>query len=147
MNLAHVVGSQGRRGRLPAWEGFSKPPEALKSFRPLPGPDGRFHCPSCPKTYQNARHMKRHVLRHTGSRPYPCGLCGDRFGRSDILKRHYKKCAKRRGIIAGPDDHLLPRKQLGSLSNPALQKGSQLTAPGPAHGQMGHSMSSTLTAY
>lgn len=34
-------------------------------------------------------------------RPYTCGLCTDTFSRSDILKRHFHKCAERRGNPTG----------------------------------------------
>lgn len=34
-------------------------------------------------------------------RPYTCGLCKDTFSRSDILKRHFQKCADRRGNPTG----------------------------------------------
>ena len=53
----------------------------------------------------------------------------------------------RRGITAGPSDHLQFRKQPGSLANTTLQTGHQPRAPDPAHGQMGNSMSSNMTAY
>jgi len=32
-----------------------------------------------------------------------CNLCSDTFSRSDILKRHYQKCAQRRGVPEGTD--------------------------------------------
>ncbi|RAL64293.1 hypothetical protein DID88_002185 [Monilinia fructigena] len=54
----HVVGSQGRRGILPSAPG--RPQDA----------DGKFPCPHCTKTYLHAKHLKRHLLRHTGDRPY-----------------------------------------------------------------------------
>ncbi|KAI1839794.1 hypothetical protein JX266_013994 [Neoarthrinium moseri] len=32
--------------------------------------DGKFPCPQCTKTYLHAKHLKRHLLRRTGDRPY-----------------------------------------------------------------------------
>ncbi|KAF8537929.1 hypothetical protein BDD12DRAFT_688740, partial [Trichophaea hybrida] len=58
------------------------------NITPKKDKDGKFPCGECSKTYLHAKHLKRHMLRHTGIRPYECGLCGDNFSRSDILKRH-----------------------------------------------------------
>ncbi|KAF3906328.1 hypothetical protein ABW20_dc0103682 [Dactylellina cionopaga] len=64
---------------------------------PTKDANGKFPCPYCNKTYLHAKHLKRHLLRHTGDRPYQCPLCKDCFSRSDILKRHFQKCSIRRG--------------------------------------------------
>jgi len=58
---------------------------------------GKFPCLHCAKSYLHLKHLKRHLLRHTGDRPYQCVLCKDTFSRSDILKRHFGKCCIRRG--------------------------------------------------
>lgn len=63
----HVVGSQGRRGVLPAEPG--RPPVSTsggpgsKSMIPAKDADGKFPCPHCVKTYLHAKHLKRHLLR------------------------------------------------------------------------------------
>ncbi|KAK6860914.1 hypothetical protein PG995_004550 [Apiospora arundinis] len=31
---------------------------------------GKFPCPHCTNIYIHAKHLKRHLLRHTGERPY-----------------------------------------------------------------------------
>ncbi|KAL2021951.1 hypothetical protein VTK56DRAFT_6370 [Thermocarpiscus australiensis] len=101
----HVVGSQGRRGILPSAPGRPAAPAAgtaqAKSQIPQKDADGKFPCPHCTKTYLHAKHLKRHLLRHTGDRPYMCVLCHDTFSRSDILKRHFIKCSVRRGNPTG----------------------------------------------
>ncbi|KAK3369007.1 fungal-specific transcription factor domain-containing protein, partial [Lasiosphaeria ovina] len=101
----HVVGSQGRRGILPSAPGRPAAPQAgagpAKSQIPQKDADGKFPCPHCTKTYLHAKHLKRHLLRHTGDRPYMCVLCRDTFSRSDILKRHFIKCSVRRGNPTG----------------------------------------------
>ncbi|KAK1519287.1 hypothetical protein CABS01_16607 [Colletotrichum abscissum] len=102
----HVVGSQGRRGILPSAPGrpAATPAGAGKTKStviPVKDADGKFPCPHCTKTYLHAKHLKRHLLRHTGDRPYMCVLCRDTFSRSDILKRHFQKCSIRRGNPTG----------------------------------------------
>ncbi|KAK8092691.1 fungal-specific transcription factor domain-containing protein [Apiospora kogelbergensis] len=62
---------------------------------------GKFPCPHCTKTYIHVKHLKRHLLRHTGDRPYMCVLCRDTFSRSDILKRHFLKCSITKGNPTG----------------------------------------------
>ncbi|PWW74642.1 hypothetical protein C7212DRAFT_298407 [Tuber magnatum] len=76
-------------------------PGATSQITPVKDQDGKFPCSHCPKTYLHAKHLKRHLLRHTGDRPYQCILCKDTFSRSDILKRHFQKCSIRRGNPTG----------------------------------------------
>jgi len=100
----HVVGSQGRRGILPSAPGrpaVSATGTGKNALIPAKDADGKFPCPHCTKTYLHAKHLKRHLLRHTGDRPYMCVLCRDTFSRSDILKRHFQKCSIRRGNPTG----------------------------------------------
>lgn len=67
--LAHVVGSQGRRGILPSAPG--RPPVMQNGLNgspkgntiPQKDADGKFPCPNCTKTYLHAKHLKRHMLR------------------------------------------------------------------------------------
>ena len=111
----HVVGSQGRRGILPSAPGRPNPQsqgstQSSKSMIPQKDADGKFPCPHCNKTYLHAKHLKRHLLRHTGDRPYMCHLCKDTFSRSDILKRHFQKCSIRRGNPTGAN-HLAHQRR------------------------------------
>ncbi|TKA81633.1 hypothetical protein B0A49_00519 [Cryomyces minteri] len=138
----HVVGSQGRRGILPsapgraaAAAGGSGPGKALI---PEKDADGKFPCPHCNKTYLHAKHLKRHLLRHTGDRPYMCHLCKDTFSRSDILKRHFQKCSLRRGNPTGAN-HLAhqPSSKRNSTGSNRLSIGNadQLNLSDPVDGQ------------
>ncbi|EXJ58110.1 hypothetical protein A1O7_05534 [Cladophialophora yegresii CBS 114405] len=127
----HVVGSQGRRGILPSAPG--RPPvmpngvngSPKSSAVPQKDADGKFPCPNCTKTYLHAKHLKRHMLRHTGDRPYMCVLCNDTFSRSDILKRHFQKCSVRRGNPTGashlsnPAAHIKKHQQKQATASPA----------------------------
>ncbi|CAK1363849.1 hypothetical protein CB0940_04155 [Cercospora beticola] len=117
----HVVGSQGRRGILPSAPGRPNPPPqgsgtATKSMIPQKDADGKYPCPHCNKTYLHAKHLKRHLLRHTGDRPYMCHLCKDTFSRSDILKRHFQKCSLRRGNPTGAN-HLAHQRRNTNSGN------------------------------
>ncbi|KAK3691171.1 hypothetical protein LTR37_018825 [Vermiconidia calcicola] len=117
----HVVGSQGRRGILPSAPGRPNPPaqgssQSTKSMIPQKDADGKFPCPHCNKTYLHAKHLKRHLLRHTGDRPYMCHLCKDTFSRSDILKRHFQKCSIRRGNPTGAN-HLAHQRRNTNSGN------------------------------
>ncbi|OLN95611.1 Respiration factor 2-like protein 1 [Colletotrichum chlorophyti] len=121
----HVVGSQGRRGILPSAPGrpAATPAgsgNAKQTVIPVKDADGKFPCPHCTKTYLHAKHLKRHLLRHTGDRPYMCVLCRDTFSRSDILKRHFQKCSIRRGNPTGASH--LSHPQAHVKKNAAAQK-------------------------
>lgn len=53
---------------------------------------GAFRCPveNCGKLYAKASHVRAHLRRHSGEKPYRCtwGECAWRFARSDELARH-----------------------------------------------------------
>ncbi|KAH7328172.1 fungal-specific transcription factor domain-containing protein [Stachybotrys elegans] len=130
----HVVGSQGRRGILPSAPGRPAAPAAgtnpKNTVVPVKDADGKFPCPHCTKTYLHAKHLKRHLLRHTGDRPYMCVLCRDTFSRSDILKRHFQKCSIRRGNPTGASH----------LSHPQahVKKNAQAQKPLGNEGDLNH---------
>ncbi|KAH8659121.1 fungal-specific transcription factor domain-containing protein [Tricladium varicosporioides] len=124
----HVVGSQGRRGILPSAPGRPAPVatgtgSTKNTMIPAKDADGKFPCPHCTKTYLHAKHLKRHLLRHTGDRPYMCVLCRDTFSRSDILKRHFQKCSIRRGNPTGAS-HLSHAQAHLKKSHPGPHKSS-----------------------
>lgn len=57
--------------------------------------DGRYECQLCDRSYTHAKHLKRHMMRHTGQKPYGCSWCTAKFTRPDIRKRHVSKCKVR----------------------------------------------------
>ncbi|KAI9746194.1 MAG: hypothetical protein M1818_000875 [Claussenomyces sp. TS43310] len=133
----HVVGSQGRRGILPSAPGrpavsATGTGATKNAVIPAKDADGKFPCPHCTKTYLHAKHLKRHLLRHTGDRPYMCVLCRDTFSRSDILKRHFQKCSIRRGNPTGAS-HLSHAQAHLKKSHPGPHKAS---GPSSADGDL-----------
>jgi hypothetical protein len=86
---------------LPTIPGRPPPTTGKAPANPTKNADNKYECPHCIKTYLHLKHLKRHLLRHTGERPYQCHLCKDTFSRSDILKRHFQKCSIRRGNPTG----------------------------------------------
>lgn len=57
---------------------------------------GKYQCQCCDKSYTHGKHLKRHMLRHTGQKPYGCDWCHARFCRPDIRKRHVNNCRVRK---------------------------------------------------
>ncbi|KAF2762975.1 hypothetical protein EJ05DRAFT_516422 [Pseudovirgaria hyperparasitica] len=125
----HVVGQQGRRGVLPTVPGRTPPSAGKPATNPTKNADNKFECPHCNKTYLHLKHLKRHLLRHTGERPYQCHLCKDTFSRSDILKRHFQKCSIRRGNPTGAN-HLAHSQSHLRRNRPSGTSGEQNFVPG-----------------
>ncbi|KAF7505855.1 hypothetical protein GJ744_012477 [Endocarpon pusillum] len=131
----HVVGSQGRRGILPSAPGRATVTTngvngaSKGAAMPAKDADGKFPCPNCNKTYLHAKHLKRHLLRHTGDRPYMCILCKDTFSRSDILKRHFQKCSVRRGNPTGASHLSNPAAHFKKSQNANNQAKSNANSP------------------
>ncbi|KAE8624606.1 hypothetical protein XENTR_v10006002 [Xenopus tropicalis] len=53
-------------------------------------PSLHFKCPFCTHTVKRKADLKRHLLCHTGERPYPCQACGKRFTRLEHVRSHYR---------------------------------------------------------
>ena len=48
----------------------------------------RFPCPSCNKCFASAGDIKRHVMTHTGEKPYRCSFCSYKAIRKADVTRH-----------------------------------------------------------
>ncbi|KAI1126865.1 hypothetical protein F5Y10DRAFT_243900 [Nemania abortiva] len=50
----------------------------------------RFECtyPDCKKLFRRKEHLTRHLKSHDTQLQYACHICGRRYARSDVLKRH-----------------------------------------------------------
>lgn len=59
----------------------------------VPGMEGirrKFHCSHCGngKSFKTKSHLQRHILTHTGEKPYHCNRCGSKFNQSSSLRNH-----------------------------------------------------------
>ena len=51
-----------------------------------------YGCPFCQKITKRKDYMQKHILIHTGEKPFNCQHCGKRFNRKDNCIAHMKKC-------------------------------------------------------
>lgn len=51
----------------------------------------RFSCHICTKTFGWTTDLKRHILIHTGERPFKCTMCFATFTRNFLLQKHKTK--------------------------------------------------------
>ena len=49
-----------------------------------------WRCSYCNHVSWRKGDLQRHIFRHTGERPFPCGLCPKTFTRKIHLKNHLK---------------------------------------------------------
>ena len=51
---------------------------------------GQYGCPFCPKIMKNTQGIKRHIMIHTGEKPFSCEYCSYTSNRSSNLRSHMK---------------------------------------------------------
>ena len=110
--------------------------------------DGRYECQLCERSYTHAKHLKRHMMRHTGLKPYGCSWCSARFTRPDIRKRHVSKCKVRRkmeGLDSIKIEEENPAKMI-SLKNKKMNESKQRKAAAAAAAAAAVSASAPTTA-
>ncbi|EFA02595.1 zinc finger protein 264 isoform X1 [Tribolium castaneum] len=52
----------------------------------------KYQCKYCSKKFGWPTDLKRHILIHTGERPFKCQCCDSTFTRNFLLKKHQRKC-------------------------------------------------------
>ena len=57
----------------------------------------RFQCDECGRLLSTTTSLERHMLTHTGERPYPCPHCPISFTTNGNLIRHVKSCHESAG--------------------------------------------------
>ncbi|KAK0673134.1 fungal-specific transcription factor domain-containing protein [Cercophora samala] len=67
--------------------------ENASDGQPLAPPSSkttRFPCstPGCRKSFTRKEHLTRHAKSHSNTPQYQCPICGRRYARSDVFKRH-----------------------------------------------------------
>ncbi|XP_054554205.1 ras-responsive element-binding protein 1 isoform X2 [Talpa occidentalis] len=90
-------------------------------------------CSICGKSLSSASSLDRHMLVHSGERPYKCGVCGQSFTTNGNMHRHMK--------IHEKDPHSTPsaappsplkRRRLSSKRKLSHDAESEKEDPGPA---------------
>merc|ERR1719357_116894 len=94
---------------------FSEAGTLKKPVRSLHAEAPRLPCthPGCPATFNWPESLKRHMMIHTGERPFPCPYesCGERFKSQGEVNQHIKRAKKHQGHRKASkiiDKYLLP---------------------------------------
>ena len=67
----------------------------------------KHQCPICHKLYKKKTHLARHLVSHTGDKPYTCLDCHATFSTHSSYYRHKHKTghdAKREGVVSVPQN-------------------------------------------
>ena len=72
------------------------------SLDPRDPATNKYSCARCGRSYLHQATLVRHQRYECGiSASYPCGLCGRKFKRRDVLKGHMEKCMNK-STVASP---------------------------------------------
>lgn len=66
-------------------------------------------CPYCEKTWDTNYKLNRHILTHTGARPYECDICQRKFTQKSHMENHKvvhmdQEAFENPAITARPDE-------------------------------------------
>jgi len=87
----HRMHELGHRGQLPQCPVCGGRYVCLSKHILIHSSDGYEHvCSVCQRAFRRARNLKRHMIVHTGERPYTCQDCGGRYRTSTYLKLHIR---------------------------------------------------------
>lgn len=86
-------------------------------------------CGVCGRLFARREHVRRHVLSHTGEKPFKCADCARKFARRDLLSRHRKKlhaenrtplqCKKRRVLGSKTQTSIVGKEVTGYIASAA----------------------------
>ncbi|XP_061117587.1 zinc finger protein 729-like [Conger conger] len=62
-----------------------------------------YHCVACPKVFTTPSKLQRHILTHTGQRPFSCYVCGKKFRQLSHMKFHIRTHNQARTTVQKTD--------------------------------------------
>lgn len=90
----------------------------------------KISCPHCPRVFPWASSLQRHMLTHTGQKPFPCQKCGAFFSTKSNCERHQLRkhgvttCSLRRNGLIPPQEG-----DVGSHDSTDSQSDTETLAP------------------